>query len=315
VLGDLTKPRFGLPSERFDELARTVDAVYHCGAYVNFMFPYSALKPANVFGTHEAVRLAARLKLKPLHHISLTDVALYQNEDGVWVIDERPADVYPRGIFMSGYAQTKWVAERLVSKAQKRGLPVTIYRPGFIEGNSETGYCNKSSELCLMLKGCLALGTAPDHDMMFDCATVDYASKAFVHLSRQPDGIGKIFAAVCPWPVHISRVIDWIDEAGFPLERIPYPQWREQVLAEVADNPDHPLYPLLPYSVDEVIARMPLAFPCDTSTTLRGLEGTGISCPRMTLDLLKKCLSYLVSVGFIEPPRAREEAAEAMTRA
>ncbi|PYO45265.1 MAG: hypothetical protein DMD33_00045 [Gemmatimonadetes bacterium] len=316
VLGDLTKPRFGLPPERFDELARVVDAVYHSGAYVNFVFPYSALKAANVLGTQEAIRLACRLKLKPLHHISLTDVALYQDDEGVWVIDEHPADVYPRGIFMSGYAQTKWVAERLVSLVQKRGLPVTIYRPGFIEGNSETGYCNKTSELCLTLKGCIALGTAPDHNMMFDCATVDYASKAFVYISRKPDSIGKIFGAVCPWPVHIRNVIDWISEAGYPVERVPYPEWREQVLAEVAPNPEHPLYPLLPYSVDEEIARMPLAFPCDTTNTLTALEGSGISCPRIELGVLKKCLDFLVSVGFLSPPpQPRPVQAEAVTPA
>src|SRR5207244_3362004 len=175
----------------------------------------------------EAIRLACRLKLKPLHHISLTDVALYQDDEGVWVIDEHPADVYPRGIFMSGYAQTKWVAERLVSLVQKRGLPVTIYRPGFIDGTAE---------------------------------------------------------------------------AGYPAERFPYPEWREQVLAEVAPNPEHPLYPLLPYSVDEEIARMPLAFPCDTTNTLTALEGSGISCPRIELGVLKKCLDFLVSVGFLSPP-------------
>ncbi|GFN85017.1 linear gramicidin synthase subunit d-like isoform x1 [Plakobranchus ocellatus] len=37
----------------------------------------------------------------------------------------------------SGYAQSKWVAEQLVSKARNKGLPVTIIRPGNVS-NSET---------------------------------------------------------------------------------------------------------------------------------------------------------------------------------
>jgi hypothetical protein len=110
-------------------------------------------------------------------------------------------------------------------------------------------------------------------------------------------------------------MVEWISAAGYPLKRVPYPEWREQVLDEVADNPDHPLYPLLPYSVDEEIARMPLAFPCDTSNTLTALEGSGIVCPRIELGVLQKCLSFLVSVGFLSPPpqQSRPEQAEAVT--
>ncbi len=305
VLGDLSKRCFGLSQERFDTLATTVQAIYHSGAYVNFIFPYSALKAATVTGTQEAIRLASRITLKPLHHISLTDVALHQDSEGRWVIDEEPAVTYPRGIFMSGYAQTKWVAERLVALAQARGLPVTIYRPGFIEGHSQTGFCNTTSELCLTLKGCIQLGYAPDHPFNFDAAPVDYASKAFVYLSRQPGMLGRIFNAVNPNPVPLHKVTGWIDAAGYPLQRVPYQQWRQKVLEVVANDPGHPLYSLLPYSVDEEIARMPLAFPTDCSNTLAGLEDSGISCPPIEPKLLETCLSYLAEVGFLEPPQAQ----------
>jgi thioester reductase-like protein len=204
---------------------------------------------------------------------------------------------------MSGYAQSKWVAEKVVSEAQERGLPVTIYRPGFIEGNSETGFCNPASELCLTLKACVDMGMAPDHDMMFDAAPVDYASKAIVYLSLRPDSVGRIFNAVNVHPAHIRQVIDWISETGHPLKRIPYLEWREQVIKVVAPDPGHPFYPLLPYALDFEIARMPLAFPCDCSNTLGGLADSGISCPPVGPALLATCLDYLERVGFL-PPRA-----------
>ena len=39
----------------------------------------------------------------------------------------------------SGYGQTKWVAEQLIFRARKRGVPATIIRPGYIVGDSSTG--------------------------------------------------------------------------------------------------------------------------------------------------------------------------------
>ena len=60
VCGDLAEPRLGLSPQDFDSLAATIDAVYHNGAYVNFVYPYQVLKPANVAGTVEVLRLATQ---------------------------------------------------------------------------------------------------------------------------------------------------------------------------------------------------------------------------------------------------------------
>jgi amino acid adenylation domain-containing protein len=68
VPGDLSRPLFGLSSDQFHSLASSIDAIYHNGAAVNFIQPYSMLKPANVDGTREALRLACRIKSKPFHY-------------------------------------------------------------------------------------------------------------------------------------------------------------------------------------------------------------------------------------------------------
>ena len=38
-----------------------------------------------------------------------------------------------------GYAQSKWVAEKLVRQAGERGIPHAIYRPGLVSGHSISG--------------------------------------------------------------------------------------------------------------------------------------------------------------------------------
>jgi thioester reductase-like protein len=51
VCGDLSRERLGLAEEQFAELASGVDAIYHNGAVVNSVLPYSALKQENVDST------------------------------------------------------------------------------------------------------------------------------------------------------------------------------------------------------------------------------------------------------------------------
>jgi hypothetical protein len=46
--GDLSLPLFGLPEDKFLQLAECIDAVVHNGARVNWLMTYAQLRPANV---------------------------------------------------------------------------------------------------------------------------------------------------------------------------------------------------------------------------------------------------------------------------
>jgi amino acid adenylation domain-containing protein/thioester reductase-like protein len=302
VVGDLTKPLLGLSREQFDALAGEMDSVYHCGATVNFVFPYIALKAANVLGTEEAIRLASQTKLKPLHHISLTDVGIQLDSQGRRIVVGTEAKVFPSQTFMSGYSTSKWVAERLVFLAQARGLPVIVYRPGFIEGHAETGISNTTSQLSLMLKGCIQMGTVADLDTLVDIATVDYVSRAVIHLSQQPKSLGRIFHMVNPHPAHLRQVMDWVRELGYSVKTIAYPEWRDQLLNDV--TPDNALYPLIPYVADEEVVRTPLATPTDVESTVEALADTKISCAPVDAEAIGRCVDFLVRIGFMEPGTA-----------
>jgi acyl carrier protein len=126
VLGDLSRPLLGLSGEEFGSLASKVDTIYHNGALVNFTYPYAALKAANVFGTQEVLRLASQVKLKPVHFISTigvvgstTSVIASVDRSEVKIIKEQ--DSLPRADeHSSGYTQSKWVAEKLVTIARDR---------------------------------------------------------------------------------------------------------------------------------------------------------------------------------------------------
>ncbi len=53
ISGDLGEEKFGISSSLYDELAKKATAIFHCGAVVNHVLPYTFHKGANVIGTQE----------------------------------------------------------------------------------------------------------------------------------------------------------------------------------------------------------------------------------------------------------------------
>ncbi len=51
VSGDLSLEKLGMDDKLYENLAGKIDQVFHCGAIVNGLFDYQALKPSNVDGT------------------------------------------------------------------------------------------------------------------------------------------------------------------------------------------------------------------------------------------------------------------------
>ncbi len=204
VAGDLAEPRFGLSEGAFGDLAGRVDAVYHCGAWVNFNYPYRLLAPANVGGTVEALRLAALGRTKPLHFVSsiaATPEGDYGFRDEPVVYEDEDSDSV-EGLF-GGYGETKWVCERLIRIARARGLPAAIYRPGVLSGDSRTGAGNVRDMVWSLIKGCIQLGVHPLDDYHLDVTPVDYVARAVVHLSldaRKLRRMGGVFQLPHPDP-------------------------------------------------------------------------------------------------------------------
>lgn len=103
--GDLAKPLLGLNEEKFQSIASEIDVIYHNGAWVNFTYPYSLLKSANVLRIQEVLSLATRMEVKPVYFISTIRVTQIQNSPDKGKKND------------NGYTQSKWVAEKLIKIA------------------------------------------------------------------------------------------------------------------------------------------------------------------------------------------------------
>ncbi|BDA68880.1 beta-ketoacyl synthase [Calothrix sp. PCC 7716] len=308
VLGDLSQPLLGLENEEFESMASLIDTIYHNGAFLNYVYPYSKFKPINVLGTQEVLRLACKTKVKPVHHIS--SVAVFESSAyyGKTITETDPVDC-SEGIYL-GYSQSKWVSEKLVQIAGQRGLPITIYRPPLVSGNSQTGLWNTDGFLCRMIKGCIQMGSIMTNlDLMLDLSPVDYNSRAIVYLSRQKQSLGKAFHLQNPNLLHWRQLVDFICSMGYPMERVSYEEW----LLRLSNSRENPLYPLLPFFShkwsSEQLTYIELnqqdkrpQISCEE--TLAALNGTSIVCPPLDARLLDTYFRYFIRSGFLEAPKA-----------
>jgi fatty acid CoA ligase FadD9 len=72
--GDVSLSMFGLLESKYKELVQSVDVIYHCGAFVNHVLPYEALRDANVIGVSNILQFckdgSSGMCFKALHFIS-----------------------------------------------------------------------------------------------------------------------------------------------------------------------------------------------------------------------------------------------------
>lgn len=319
VLGDLGKSNLGLSPSQFEDLAGQLDGIYHNGALVNFVYAYDALKAVNVLGTQAILKLASNGKVKPVHFVSTFSVFSSGDRAAKTVIREQDMPECCDEL-QSGYAQSKWVAERLMTIAAERGIPVCIYRPGRVTGTSDVGVCNMDDFMARMIKGCIQLGyiPEPEDNGFVDMTPVDYVSRSIVYLSQQQDSIGKAFHLINPNPMRSHQLMHWmVNESGYPLVPLPYEQWHTQ-LTQTVRSSEHVLFPLLPYFTlaqsttglnpltDEVPgtraspATVDASFSCQS--TLEALKTPSITCPAVNSSLLQTYFSYFVQSGFLPKP-------------
>ncbi|AKT42957.1 amino acid adenylation domain-containing protein [Chondromyces crocatus] len=314
IPGDLARARLGLSDEQLAFLTENVDAIYHSGADVNYVNPYFSHRDANIGGTREILRMACAHKLKPVHFVSSTavygQIGYYVTTD---LLHEDEGLEFSRPYMGTdmGYSQSKWVAEKLVTTARERGLPVNIYRPGFLMGDSVLGNSNTNDFITRLVKGCVQLGCCPDmenHRKIF--TAVDFVSAALAEISLDPTARGGVYHLV-PSPkddLSLNGFFDLLIESGYPLERVTYGEWVDRLRRAAETSSDNVLFPLLPLLSEpvykgltrwELCVRMP---PFDDTNTRRALAGSGISCPPLGKKLMDVYLGWMHRTGYLAPP-------------
>jgi len=169
--GDLASPRLGFSDAAWQQLTEAVDTIVHNGARVDYVLDYDTLRPANVEGTRELLRLACTSRRKQFHFVSSTTIFGWTGKRN---LIERDSNPEMSGLDF-GYAQTKWVSEQLVLQAREQGIDARIYRPAFITA-STAGYGHSTDIVARLLSFMIKYGVAPNADIQLSFMPADIAA-------------------------------------------------------------------------------------------------------------------------------------------
>jgi amino acid adenylation domain-containing protein/thioester reductase-like protein len=300
LCGDLSNPRFGLTVEEWSKLSETIDSVYHCAAKVNMLLPYSGLRAANVEATQEILRFACTGKRKHLHHASTLSVFVATDQNNGRLVETNRLEKTQR--VYGGYAQTKWAAEYMLLQVPKDACGITHYRFGLITGDTKTGACSANDFLTMFVKGISSLRAVPegfDDKLHVDITPVDYAASAMVHLSLH--GKSDIYHIANPRSLSLGRFLEAIRRKDIKIDALPAARWRE-----VAENKSmtteetaasFSLCRCLPQEFEkhrtmDLFQATGVVF--DTTHTDHDLQGSGIACPEISVQLLDTYLGYML---------------------
>ncbi len=300
VPGDLTRPLLGMEPELYEKLSEEVDAVFHNGALLNFVYPYQYLKRTNVTGTAEALRFACKNKAKYFHYVSSYSVFDTPDFIGKKILEEDPLN-NGEG-FSLAYSETKWVSEHLVSSAAKRGLKTIIYRPGDITGG-ENGIWNLEDMVSRLIVGCIQLQCVPPASYQMQMTPVDYISDAMANISRQELAVGRHFNLINPKPLSLRQLVNSIRRKGYRVHYVPYGLWKKRLHACKDTN----VLSILECLFEPGTSNNPGILRhftgknsvYDTSNAKALLKNTNITCPPVDDRFIHLYLNYFHKCGYI----------------
>lgn len=213
VEGDISQNDLGISKEDLAEIREDTTDIFHLAAVYDLEVERDLAYRVNVDGTKNVNEFARSLpRLGRYNYVSTCYVAGLR--EGVILETELE---HTAG-FRNFYEETKYLAETEVEKL-KADLPVTIYRPAVVVGDSITGETVKFDgiyRLIFYLKkwpGLLRLFNVGNRTVKLNLVPVDFVVEAMAALSDEPDAVGKTVALADPEPLTTAEIFDEVAKA------------------------------------------------------------------------------------------------------
>ena len=210
VAGDITKPDLGLSVEDLQTVRNIVTEVFHLAAVYDLAVSKDVAYAVNLDGTRTVNELVRSLpSLERYNYISTCYVAGKRTGRILETELEHEAG------FRNHYEETKYLAELEVEKL-KADLPVTIFRPSVVVGDSETGETAKYDGIYSLISylrkapNLLRLVNVGNRDVRLNLVPVDFVVEGIAALSSDENVVGKTVALADPDPLATSELFDVI---------------------------------------------------------------------------------------------------------
>lgn len=225
LAGDVVSMDLGLSGTEYLDVIEHVTDIYHVASIWWLGVDRDASELVNVVGTRNIIDAAYEMKhLNRLNHFSTAFVA----GDRAGVIMEDELDEGQR--FRNAYEETKFRSE-LAMREAGRHLPVSIFRPSIIVGDSKTGEIDKMAGPYYIMN---AIVLMPPNvpvlmpgkgDKPLNLVPIDWVCGAMHMISLREDTAGQTFHLCDPNPLSARKVFELVaDAAGrrAPMGRFPY---------------------------------------------------------------------------------------------
>ncbi|MCS6884758.1 MAG: SDR family oxidoreductase [Acidobacteriota bacterium] len=308
LVGDVVYEDLGLAT-KYDPIAVEVTEIFHTAANTSFNQKLEDARKVNCQGTVNVATFAERAQqlggFRRLHHVSTAYVC--GNRSGLILEDELECGQD----FSNTYEQSKYEAE-IYLRAKLTEVPITIYRPSIIVGDSKTGRTQHFyviyEPMRWFCQGQLSfLPCKPE--IRLDIVPVDYVAEAIIAIARRDDSVGKTYHLSAgpqrslnlrSLVEHCSLVINAYNrEHGY--QELPAP---EIVTPEMIDSFEGEQRDQFRVFFERAWQQMQRHMPYvvsqkdfDDTNTRAALETTGISCPSFS-DYLHNVVYYAMSKNF-----------------
>lgn len=315
LIGDITESKLGLTNKQWENLATDIDAIYHIGALVNHVLSYENIFDANVLGTVELIELALTKRVKKFIFMSSIAVAATSHLDEYSDIRVSLPNQKINADYASGYAISKWASEVLLKEAhEKYSLPVTVFRSSMILAHSKYDeQININDMFTRLLLSVVKSKIAPrsfykqslNFKPHYDGLPVDFTVTAILALSKDNHDNHLTYNLVNPHDdgISLDTIVDWAIESGIIINKVEnYKDWIKQFensMIHFSENLKQYSYLHLLYGIEEpqeVIAGS--IIPSERFKS--DIKKHNLEIPHITLSLVRKYISDLKLLGFIE---------------
>lgn len=278
--GDITQPDLAL-GEKYLPLAQDTIEIFHLAAVYDLAVKRPFAMRVNVEGTHNLLVFAERCAgLRRFQYVSTCYVS--GRYPGVFFED----DLDKGQAFNNYYEETKYLAEVEVQDCMKAGMPVTIYRPGIVAGDSHTGATQKYDGIYFIMQWLLRqpsgaavlpmVGEPERYEVNF--VPSDFVINAIDTLSSLETSLGKVYQLSDPHPPTVEETVEMLaDATGRRVLRVPLPKWLAKGSLQYI-GPVQSLMRIEPAAIDYFT--QPTHYT--SKHTQADLAGSGITCPRLS---------------------------------